>query len=237
MMTGFIVEIVIIPFYIGLIPFEPRFCPKSNMPQPEYIRNVFINCPFDEDYKPLFYALIFAVHDCGFLSRCALELLDSGAVRIDKICGVIQECQYGIHDISRTELSTVHQLPRFNMPLELGLFLGAKRFGQGEQSNKQCLILDQDPYRYQKFCSDIAGQDIQVHHQLPADAIKVVRNWLAASLPNDVILPGGAKIVERYEDFCEDLPIICVELGLTIEDLIFSDFRRLVFRWLNQNQW
>jgi hypothetical protein len=29
MMTGFIVEIVIIPFYIGLIPFEPRFCPKS----------------------------------------------------------------------------------------------------------------------------------------------------------------------------------------------------------------
>jgi hypothetical protein len=30
MMTGFIVEIVIIPFYIGLIPFEPRFCPKSN---------------------------------------------------------------------------------------------------------------------------------------------------------------------------------------------------------------
>jgi protein-S-isoprenylcysteine O-methyltransferase Ste14 len=31
MMTGFIVEIFIIPFYIGLIPFEPRFCPKSKL--------------------------------------------------------------------------------------------------------------------------------------------------------------------------------------------------------------
>jgi hypothetical protein len=30
------------------------------MPQPEYIRNVFIKWAIDEDYKPLFYALIFA---------------------------------------------------------------------------------------------------------------------------------------------------------------------------------
>jgi hypothetical protein len=29
MMTGFMVEIVIIPFYMVLIPFEPQFCPKS----------------------------------------------------------------------------------------------------------------------------------------------------------------------------------------------------------------
>lgn len=31
-----------------------------------YDTDVFINCPFDDDYKPLFDAVVFAVHDCGF---------------------------------------------------------------------------------------------------------------------------------------------------------------------------
>jgi hypothetical protein len=39
MMTGFIVEIFIIPFSIGLIPFEPQFCPKSN-PNPSLCRGL-----------------------------------------------------------------------------------------------------------------------------------------------------------------------------------------------------
>lgn len=38
-----------------------------------YNDNVFINCPFDSAYKPLFDAIVFAVHDCGFVARCALE--------------------------------------------------------------------------------------------------------------------------------------------------------------------
>lgn len=42
------------------------------------------------------------------------------------------------------------------MPLELGLFLGAKRYGTGKQRTKLCLILDRERYRYQKYCSDIA---------------------------------------------------------------------------------
>lgn len=58
-----------------------------------------------------------------------MELDDGGQTRIDKLYGLIGECRYGIHDLSRTELDDVNQLPRFNMPLELGLFLGAKRYG------------------------------------------------------------------------------------------------------------
>lgn len=44
------------------------------------------------------------------------------------------------------------------MPLELGIFLGAKRFGTGEQKKKACLILDRDPFRYQKFTSISPGK-------------------------------------------------------------------------------
>jgi hypothetical protein len=65
------------------------------------------------------------------------------------------------------------------MPLELGLFLDARRFGQGKK--KITLIVDIEPHRYQIFCSDISGQDIRVHKKDPVEAIRVVRDWLRAN--------------------------------------------------------
>ena len=92
-------------------------------------KDVFINCPFDATYRPLLRGLVFAVHDCGFIARSALEVEDSGEVRVQKIIRIIGESPYAVHDISRVELDTRTNLPRFNMPLELGLFLGARAFG------------------------------------------------------------------------------------------------------------
>lgn len=126
-----------------------------------YSESVFLNCPFDEEYEPVFWAIVFTIHDCGFVARCALEVDDSSDTRIAKIYKLIEACELGIHDISRTELDSVNDLPRFNMPLELGIFLGAKRFGSAKQRKKKCLVLDRERYRFQKFCSDIAGQDIK----------------------------------------------------------------------------
>jgi hypothetical protein len=34
-----------------------------------YENSVFINCPFDRAYRPLFEAVVFAAYDCGFYSR------------------------------------------------------------------------------------------------------------------------------------------------------------------------
>jgi hypothetical protein len=52
-------------------------------------KNVFINCPFDNKYLPLFRAIIFTVHDMGFRARCALEASNAGNVRIDKVQDII----------------------------------------------------------------------------------------------------------------------------------------------------
>lgn len=133
------------------------------MPAATYEDSVFVNCPFDAEYQEIFRAIVFTVHDCGFLARCALEVDDSGEVRIARINRIIRECRHGIHDISRTDADAVEKLPRFNMPLELGLFLGAREFGVGRQKLKRALILDTERYRFQRFCSDIAGQDIKAH--------------------------------------------------------------------------
>ena len=105
-------------------------------------------------------ALTFAVFACHLRPRCAPEANNAAMTRIDKIVELIRDCRWGIHDISRTELSEEFGLPRFNMPLELGLFLGAHRFGSGVQREKTCLVLDSERFRYQRFISDIAGHDV-----------------------------------------------------------------------------
>jgi hypothetical protein len=204
------------------------------MARNDYAQRVFINCPFDSEYKPLFEAIVFAVLSCGFRPRCALEIDDSSEVRIDRIFKIIAECKYGIHDISRTQVTSASGLPRFNMPLELGMFLAAKRFGTGKQRRKVCLVLDTMPYRYQQFISDIAGQDIQVHNNSAREAITVVRNWLR-SASRSTILPGGMEIYRRFQLFEQKLPALCVELKVQRNELTFNDSVSIISNWLRDN--
>src|SRR5215207_1418992 len=96
--------------------------------------DVFINCPFSDDYRDFFNAIVFTIVRSGFVPRCALELNDGAVNRFEKICKIIEDCSYAVHDISKTELDKKSGLPRFNMPLELGVFLGAKRFGNKNHS-------------------------------------------------------------------------------------------------------
>ncbi len=179
---------------------------------------------------------MFAVHDCGFIVRSALELQDSSDIRLRKIVRIIRSSGYAIHDISRVQLDRATRLPRFNMPLELGLFLGAKEFGDEHQQTKSSLILDRVPYRYQKFCSDIAGQDIEAHQNRPAKAIVLVRNWLSsAAAERGNRIPGGVVIAERYVQFVDDLPQWCERQKLSISQLTYGDDELLIADWLETN--
>ena len=199
-----------------------------------YDVGVFINCPFDTRYRKLFHAIVFAVSDCGFTPRCALEAEDGGEVRIRKIKRIIRESRYGIHDISRVELDPKSRLPRFNMPLELGLFLGAQEYGVAEQKQKQSLVLDSVPYRYQKFCSDIAGQDVRAHGNQTVKAVAAVRAMLATAL-GGFRLPGPVRIVERYSAFQAELSALCRELAIAPGELQFVELRTLMEEWITKN--
>ncbi|WP_194362392.1 hypothetical protein [Alienimonas chondri] len=189
-----------------------------------------MNCPFDADYDPLFEAILFCVFDCGFRPRCALEAVDSAAIRVEKILDLIGECRFGLHDISRTEPNAAG-LPRFNMPLELGMFLSARRFGPKKQREKVALILDVDPYRYQQFLSDLAGQDIAAHGGDPRRAVTVVRNWLRAQDTSRPV-PGGKKIWERFELFQRDRGPLLDDLQIQPDEVSYADRVHLIEYWL-----
>ena len=197
--------------------------------------DVFINCPFDAGYRPIFDAIVFAVYDLGFVARCALEEDDAAEFRLSKIERIIEECRFGINDLSAVALGAATGLPRFNMPLELGLFLGCKRYGPQNQSRKRTLVLDTDQYRYKQFISDISGQDIHAHGGEPARAIRAVRDWLQATSRRSG-LAGGGEIIEHYRRFQMDLPRICTEAGLEPDSLTFIDLSTVIVTWLQANR-
>jgi len=76
---------------------------------------IFINCPFDSTYRPLFHAIIFAVMTLGFKPRCALERDSGTKERLKKILEIIHSCQFGIHDLSFMRVDPGTKLPRYNM--------------------------------------------------------------------------------------------------------------------------
>ena len=197
---------------------------------PEYERNVFINCPFDDEYTPIFEAIVFTIQACGFRPMCARSRLNSSEARLEKIIDLIADARYSIHDLSRTELDRASALPRFNMPLELGMDLGCRAFGSG-RGDKSFLIFDRDRFRFQTYVSDIAGQDIADHGNDPNTAIARVRDWLRTEGKRTNI-PGASAMQSKYANFRAMLPTICDRFDLDISALTFADFLFAVAFWL-----
>jgi len=198
---------------------------------PRFGDSVFINCPFDEAYWPIFEAVVFCIVDCGFVPRSALEFTDSGTVRIHHLRDLIRSCKYAIHDLSRVEVSKSSLLPRFNMPFELGLDLGARYYGPRSLRDKRCLILSAQPYTNQRAISDLAGQNSRFHNNAPADAIREVRDWLQGASDRKTV-PGPTKISARFAAFSAVIAEMATNAGLDRKRLTFIDYVHLVEEWL-----
>ena len=120
------------------------------------------------------------------------------------------------------------------MPLELGIDLGCKAFNP-DCMDKSLLIFDSEQYRFQKFVSDISGQDIHQHGNNAKVAVTRVRDWLRTE-SGRTDMPGGAAIYDRYERFRAELPAICSALKLDFAQLTFADFSYTIVRWLKTPQ-
>jgi hypothetical protein len=195
---------------------------------------VFINCPFDDEYRTLFRAIVFTILDCGLVPRCALEFEDAD-IRLNRIIHLIDECKYGVHDISRVQLDPAHGLPRFNMPFELGVFLGARRLGEERHKRKSLLVLERERYRYQIFLSDLAGMDIKAHSDSVDDVIRAVRDWLAGA-SRRTTLPGAAEIARRFQGFTTDFEAACADRGRDPNMMIFVELTKEMTEWLRLNR-
>jgi len=204
----------------------------DNLDIPRFCGNVFINCPFDADYRPLLRALIFTLVDCGLSPRIATERADSGESRVDKIKELIRQSGLSVHDISRMEPLKPGDLPRFNMPFELGLDLGCREFGPEPLPAKRCLILETEPYRYQKVLSDISGNDIKHHRSDPETLVRCVRAWVVETV--GLGRYNGTVIWRRFGECVGILAAAMAEAGGTgqdVEEMPAPEFIRFVREW------
>lgn len=172
-----------------------------------FARSVFVNCPFDKQYLPILHAILFAIHDCRFVARTALEDVGGGESRLDKIARLIRVSRYSVHDLSRVEISRSSPLPRFNMPLECGIALGAILYLPRRSGLRDLLFLTAQPYDDKRLVSDLSGLDGAHHENKPDLAIAAVRRFLAnkVSGTGELVL-WTAAIARRFKRFKEQLP-------------------------------
>jgi hypothetical protein len=173
-------------------------------------RNVFINCPFDADFQSCFEALLFAITASGYQARCALEDPDGANIRFDKLRRLIKESPRSIHDLSRIELGA-NALPRFNMPFELGLAMGAKYFGPPARRTNSALIMVREDYVLNAYLSDLGGNDPRAHNDNPHQVIRIVMRYLHTT-PEGRVLQGPQISIARFERFKETLPAMARDL-------------------------
>jgi hypothetical protein len=191
----------------------------------DFDRNVFVNCPFDSAYRPLLFAMLFALKACGLEPRIAAERGDSGELRFRKIVELIKSSKYCVHDISRMETAAVGDLPRFNMPFELGLDLGLRESAVAPLNQKCCVILDTERYRFHRALSDLAGVDVKEHADSPERLVKQLRTWLVEAGMHG--LPAGSTLWRKYKEFETVLNETLQAKGYAredIESLCVADF-------------
>jgi len=167
----------------------------------DYGNNVFLNCPFDQDYDAILQAVSFCLIYLGFNPRFARERADSAEVRIGKIRELIEQSRYSIHDLSRLQAKKAKEFYRLNMPFELGIDYGCRQYMAGHD-DKRLLVLEEKQYRYQAALSDLAGCDIESHGGSFEQAVRKVRNWIvgAAGIAGAA---GAQRVLDAYADFQE----------------------------------
>jgi hypothetical protein len=184
--------------------------------------NIFINCPFDNEYfellKPLLFTIIY-LHKTPLIS----ETKDSGKNRLEQIIFLMEQSKYSIHDLSRIE----GKKPRFNMPLELGIDLYIKRLEQFK--GKQILILEGKKYSLKSIISDIAGNDTKHHNNDPYEIIRCIRDWFFSAI--EIIDIAYTEIWKQYNDFLlyfekelenKDIPIPIIIDTMSLSELIYN---------------
>jgi hypothetical protein len=147
------------------------------VPRRSRIESVFLNIPYDDAFENLYLAYIVGLTQLGLRINATLAIPNQG--RLKTIMDLIEQSNFSIHDLSRIELSS--GIPRFNMPVELGLALYRSKITKGRH---RVHIFESKPYRTQRSTSDVNGMDPQIHRGTVTGLMAGLRNIFRQ--PDDV---------------------------------------------------
>jgi len=154
---------------------------------------VFLNLPYDTAFERLYLAYIVGISAFRLFPHTTLEIPESTR-RLDRIQGLLHECRYSIHDLSRVQVSrTAPRAPRFNMPFELGLAVSWSSLNRGHHS---WFVCDSVPYRILKSMSDLGGTDINIHE----GTVQGVMRELCNMFVRRSVRPDVTHLMKTYRE-------------------------------------
>ena len=186
---------------------------------------VFLNIPYDEDFKSLYVAYVVGLSLLGLVPHLATEI-PGGARRLDRVLGLIQRCPYSIHDLSRIEVSVATgSVPRFNMPLELGMTI---TWAELNPERHTWLLWESEPWRIQRSASDLNGTDPIIHSGTAAGILSGLRSafWRVG-------VPSFAQMLVCHDRALKDLDQNILPRAGTLDPYArapFEELRRLSSR-------
>jgi len=139
------------------------------VPRGRRTESVFLNIPFDLGFEDLYLAYIVGLTQLGWRVNATLAVPNQG--RLETIIELIEESNFSIHDLSRIELS--NGIPRFNMPVELGLVLYRSHVTKGRH---RVYVFERRAHRAQRSTSDINGIDPKIHNGTAKGVMSGLRN-------------------------------------------------------------
>ena len=196
-----------------------------------YNKNVFINCPFDKNYRGLIEKLIFILQFYGFNILMSVNKSSSND-RLSEIIKMINDSKYTFHDLSRHKAEKKGEIARFNMPFELGIDFGCNQYGRNRR-NKIIAILDSSPHAYDIHSSDLSGRDILYHQNNSETLFKIIPDWLSTSTGKLYDSPKKLKgyFSEWDKDYRSTLKAKGYDLR-TIKKVQLETYRMILTKWI-----
>jgi hypothetical protein len=182
--------------------------------RPKRIKSVFLNIPYDNGFEDLYLAYIVGLMQLCLRVNATLAVPNQG--RLEAIIGLIEKSDYSVHDLSRIEVTK--GIPRFNMPVELGLALYRSHLAKEKHG---VFVFESRRYRAQRSTSDINGLDPQIHNGSAKGVMAGLRNIFRQ--PGDA--PTVPEMLASYRAVQRRLPEIRVNAGSKslFEASVFKD--------------
>ena len=166
--------------------------------------SVFLNVPYDRQFSRLYLAYITALSAMGFVQEATLGI--TGNRRLDRIAGLIERCEYSIHDLSRVQLDlNPPRTPRFNMPFELGLAVAWAH----EHPKHQWFVFESRRRRLNKSLSDLDGTDAYIHDGTVRGVMREVCNAFVSPWSQ----PTVPEMMKMYRELRRNTPEVMRKTG------------------------
>lgn len=176
------------------------------MPKQKSRDRIFLNVPYDPKFERLFLSYICAIHAYGMDPRVALEI-SGGKRRLDRIFGLMQSCEYSVHDLSWVQVNgAMPRTPRFNMAFELGLAVAWEMMGPRRHV---WFVMEAVNYRLAKSLSDLNGTDPYIH----SGTIDGVFREMGNALVRKGRQPSVAQMWNIYREVRGRIPVILRRCG------------------------